>query len=86
MTTINISIDVLNPQEIVRSKKGFLAGFFASLFLTEKKLKIEIEKRLAEKMIEELRKHIGEGFAKEGVDAKVRYSYEMENNDGNTFI
>lgn len=83
MTTINISIDVLNPQEIVKSKKGFFAGILAQLFLSKKRLQLEVEKKMCEKIIEELRTHINEGLSKEGVEAKIRYSYYQEEKKDN---
>lgn len=85
MVTINISIDVHNAHEIVKSRKGFFAGLLAKFFLSEKKLKQEVEKRMGEKLIEELRNHLNEGLTKEGVEAKVRYTYYL-NDDDSTFV
>jgi predicted CopG family antitoxin len=75
MTTITISIDVYNTHEIVKSKKGFFTGLLAKLFVSEKKLKLEVEKKICEKIIEEMRANLNEGLTKEGVVAKIRYSY-----------
>jgi hypothetical protein len=77
MTTITISIDVYNPHEIVKAKKGFFAGLLTKLFVSEKRLKEEVEKKMAEKIIEEMRKNLNEGLTKEGVVAKIRYSYYL---------
>ncbi|HYG39105.1 MAG TPA: hypothetical protein VD908_10810 [Cytophagales bacterium] len=82
MTTINITIDVLNPHEIVKKKKGFFAGLLAKFFLSKEKIKQEVEKKICEKIVEELRNHINEGLSNEGVVAKVRYSYYQDEPEG----
>jgi hypothetical protein len=81
MTTITISIDVFNPHEIVKTKKGFFAGLLTKLFVSEKRLKEEVEKKIAEKIVQEMRNKLNEELSKEGVIAKIRYSYYLNKVD-----
>lgn len=85
MTTITISIDVYNPHEIVKTKKGLFTGLLAKFFISEKKIKQEVEKKICEKIIEELRRNISDGLSKEGVVARVKYSLFAEESP-DTFI
>lgn len=74
MTTIQITIDVQNPGEVVEKNKGKWMSFFASM-MDEQKLKQEVETNIAKEMVKQLELSIPEGLKEKGIQATVTFSH-----------
>ena len=86
MATIQIEIDVQNPDQIVKKHKGKMAGLLAVLFMSESKLKEKVEGVICEEMVKVLQENISKGFEDQGVKATLNIKVlgkEPEIKDGN---
>lgn len=72
MAKVLIEIDVLNPHEIIKSKKGKVTNWFASLIYSDEDLKKKVEEKICKEIVQALRENIDKGFEEQGVAAKLR--------------
>lgn len=74
MAKVLIEIDVLNPKEIIKGKKGRFTTWFASLIYSEEDLKRKVEEKICAEIVKSLRENLDKGFEEQGVTAKVKIS------------
>lgn len=74
MAKVLIEIDVLNPHEIIKNKKGKVTNWFASLIYSDENLKKKVEEKICTELIQSLRENLDKGFEEQGVAAKLRIS------------
>jgi len=74
MAHINILIEVLNPEELIKHRKGKFIGSLISTSLSHESLKKKVEKEVCKKVIKELKNNLDKAFKKEGVAAHLKIS------------
>lgn len=77
MAKVLIEIDVLNPHEIIKNKKGKVTNWFASLIYSDEDLKKKVEEKICKEIVQALRENIDKGFAEQGVAAKLRITASL---------
>lgn len=68
---LRIKVNVKNPTEIIKSKKGPFVGLFADLILSEGKKIEKIEKEIYRQIQEQLLEDLPEILSEEGVIAEI---------------
>lgn len=74
MVTIQIKVEVLNAQQVIKEKKGAFVGMIADWFVSDEKLQKEVEKKVAEELIGQLKEKIEQGLKDQHVDARISLS------------
>jgi hypothetical protein len=72
MFVIQVELDVTNPVEVVKKKKGKFAAFAANFFMSREKLKSRIEDVMSREMIQALETNIETKLRENGVEAKYK--------------
>ena len=71
MADISVQIDVLNPYEILKHKKGKLVGSVFALWMNEDDLRSKIEEEICKVLVSELRSQLDERLNEEGILAHL---------------
>jgi hypothetical protein len=79
MFVIQVELDVTNPVEVVKNKKGRFAAFAANFFMSREKLKTRIEDVMSREMIRALETNIEAKLRENGVEA--RYKVKLISHD-----
>lgn len=72
MAQINIAIEVLNPEEVVKHQKGKFIGSLISTSMSRTSLKKKVEREVCKRVIAELKEHLDEAFKNEGISAHLK--------------
>jgi hypothetical protein len=76
MPKIVVSFDILNPNEIVNSKKGKLVGWLASRMKRGDSLKKLVEQRVCEEVVTGIKRNLDKSFKEEGIAARLKIVVE----------
>ncbi len=71
-----IDIDVLNPEEVMRSHRGEIVGLMAGIVMSHEKKKYKVEKAICEEMINILKVELPKALKEELIDANASFSIE----------
>ena len=72
MADISVKIDVLNPLEIIKHKKGKFLGSIFALWMDEDELKLRIEEKICKEVVNELREKLNQRLNEEGILAHLQ--------------
>tara|TARA_Y100000814_G_C12005877_1_gene290262 strand:- start:239 stop:499 length:261 start_codon:yes stop_codon:yes gene_type:complete len=71
-----IDIDVLNPEEVMRSHRGEIVGLMAGIVMSHEKKKYKVEKAICEEMINILKVELPKALKEELIEANASFSIE----------
>ena len=71
-----IDIDVLNPEQVMKSHRGEIIGLMAGIMLSHEKKKHKVEKAVCEEMINILRIELPKALKEELIEADAQYYIE----------
>jgi len=71
MADISVKIEVLNPLEVIKHKKGRFMGSLVSLWMDEHDLKTKIEEEICKEVISQLREKLNQRLNEEGIIAHL---------------
>lgn len=71
MKRIIIDIKVQNIIEIIRKRRGRIAGFLSKYFLSQERLKEEVESRIVDEIQETVDKTLKIRLFQEGIQARI---------------
>lgn len=72
MQRLEVEFDVLNPEELMKKKKGRILSKLASIFISRSSIKQKVELAILAEMKKKLGTAINEKLQSEGVEAVVR--------------
>ena len=70
---LEIEIDVLNAEEVLKAHKGELMGLLTDVMMSKDKIKKKVEKAILEEMISQLSEELPKALREEYVNAIVNY-------------
>ena len=70
---LEIEIDVLNAEEVLKAHKGQLMGLLTDVMMSKDKIKKKVEKAILEEMISQLSEELPKALREEYVNAIVNY-------------
>ena len=73
-----IDIDVLNPEEVMRSHRGEIVGLMAGIVMSHEKKKYKVEKAICDEMINILKVELPRALEEEFIEAKTQFSIEED--------
>ena len=73
-----IDIDVLNPEEVMRSHRGEIVGLMAGIVMSHEKKKYKVEKAICDEMINILKVELPKALKEEFIEAKTQFSIEED--------
>mgnify|MGYP006101797643 FL=1 len=71
-----IDIDVLNPEEVMKSHRGEIIGLMAGIMLSHEKKKHKVEKAICEEMVNILRVELPKALKEELIEAEAQFFIE----------
>ena len=71
MADISVQIDVLNPMEVLKHKKGKLMGSLFAMWMDEHELKTRIEEEICREVVRQLREKLDQRLNEEGIIAHL---------------
>ena len=71
-----IDIEVLNPEQVMKSHRGEIIGLMAGIMLSHEKKKHKVEKAVCEEMINILRIELPKALKEELIEAEAQYYIE----------
>ena len=71
-----IDIDVINPEEVMRSHRGEIVGLMAGIVMSHEKKKHKVEKAICEEMINILKVELPKALKEELIEANASFSIE----------
>jgi len=71
-----IDIDVLNPEDVMKSHKGEIIGLMAGIMLSHEKKKHKVEKAVCEELVNILRVELPKALKEELIEAEAYYYIE----------
>jgi hypothetical protein len=71
-----IDIDVLNPEQVMKSHRGEIIGLMAGIMLSHENKKHKVEKAVCEEMINILRIELPKALKEELIEAETQYYIE----------
>lgn len=78
MARIVIDIDVLNPSEVIKNKKGTFLNWFSTVLYSEETRKKKVEQKICSELVKKLRENLDHGLRQEGIAAKIRISAKAD--------
>ena len=71
-----IDIDVLNPEDVMKSHKGEIIVLMAGIMLSHEKKKHKVEKAVCEELVNILRVELPKALKEELIEAEAHYYIE----------
>ena len=71
MADISVQIDVLNPMEVLKHKKGKFMGSILAIWMDEEQLRTRIEEEICKEVVSQLRKKLDQRLNEEGIVAHL---------------
>ncbi len=71
-----IDIDVLNPEEVVKTHKGELVGMIAGVMLSKEKKKAKVERAICDEMVKIIGEELPKALLEEFIEADVTFSID----------
>ena len=78
MININIQLDILNADDIVRKEKGAFVGAMANIFMSREKLKRKVEEVVRLEIEKALQENILFALQEKGVVADLKVNSTIE--------
>ena len=76
-----IDIDVLNPEEVVKTHKGELVGMLAGVMLSKEKKKAKVERAICDEMVKVLGDELPKALREEFIEANVKFTIDDTSQD-----
>jgi len=71
-----IDIEVLNPEEVVKTHKGELVGMLAGVMLSKEKKKAKVERAICDEMVKIIGEELPKALLEEFIEADVKFSID----------